>query len=28
MTFDADGDDALDATETKRMATALLRSLS
>ena len=28
MTFDADGDGALDASETKRMATALLRSLS
>ena len=27
MTFDTDGDDALDAAETKRMATALLRSL-
>lgn len=27
MTFDADGDDALDAAETKRMAIALLRSL-
>ncbi|MDG1895811.1 MAG: hypothetical protein P8J37_12970 [Fuerstiella sp.] len=28
MTFDADGDDTLDAAETKRMAAALLRSLS
>jgi hypothetical protein len=28
MTFDADGDDALDAAETKRMATAFLRSLN
>ncbi len=28
MTFDTDGDEALDAAETKRMATALIRSLS
>jgi len=28
MTFDADDDDALDAAETKRMAVALIRSLS
>ncbi|HIE99458.1 MAG TPA: hypothetical protein EYQ63_21270 [Fuerstia sp.] len=27
MTFDTDGDEALDAAETKRMATALIRSL-
>ncbi len=28
MTFDADGDEALNAAETKRMATVFLRSLS